>query len=295
MIEPPCIAVVGAGVIGAGVAHALAERGRDVLLLDRDEAALDRARASIRAGARLARLQRRGPVDASGAGGAGDLLARICFTTERSGLDAVDIVIENVTEDLETKLAVHRELDARCTGECVFAANTSAIPMAKIAAATRRPERLVGLHFMNPVPSSAMVEVVRGARTSEATLGRVADLLGAMGKDFIVVHDAPGFVINRVLMPAINDAVAVVHEGTAGAADVDRLFQSCLGHAMGPLRTADLIGLDTVLRTLEVLAAELGGDRCRPCPLLREMVERGLLGRKSGRGFFLYDADLGDG
>ncbi len=179
MIEPPRIAVVGAGVIGAGVAHALAERGRDVLLLDRDEAALDRARASIRAGARLARLQRRGPVDASGAG---DLLARIRFTTEWSGLDAVDVVIENVTEDLETKLAVHRELDARCTGECVFAANTSAIPMAKIAAATRRPERLVGLHFMNPVPPSAMVEVVRGARTSEATLRRVAELLGAMGR-----------------------------------------------------------------------------------------------------------------
>lgn len=295
MIEPPRIAVVGAGVIGAGVAHALAERGQGVLLLDRDEAALDRARASIRAGARLARLQRRGPVDASPAVGAGELLARIHFTTELSGLAAASFVIENVTEDLATKLAVHRELDARCTGECVFAANTSAIPMAKLAAATRRPERLVGLHFMNPVPPSKRVEVVRGAQTSEATLRRVADLLGAMGKDFVVVHDAPGFVINRVLMPAINDAVAVVHAGTAGAADVDRLFQGCLGHAMGPLRTADLIGLDTVLRTLEVLAAELGGARFTPCPLLREMVERGLLGRKSGRGFFLYDAGLTDG
>ena len=289
MIEPPRIAVLGAGVIGAGVAHALAERGRDVLLVDRDAAALDRARASIRAGARLARLQGRGSATA------GELLARICFTTEKSGLAAVDFVIENVTEDLEMKLAVHRELDARCADECVFAANTSAITMAQIAAATRRPERLVGLHFMNPVPPSSMVEVVRGAQTSAATLARVAALLGAMGKDFIVVGDAPGFVINRVLMPAINEAISVVQEGTAGAADVDRLFQTCLGHAMGPLRTADLIGLDTVLRTLEVLAADLGGARYTPCALLREMVEKGLLGRKSGRGFFLYDPGLHDG
>lgn len=289
MTEPPRIAVVGAGVIGAGVAHALAERGRDVLLLDRDEAALDRARAAIRAGARLAQLQRRS------AAKAGDLLARIRFTTERAGLEGVDFVIENVTEDLDAKHAVYRELDARCGEQCVFAANTSAIPMARLAAALRRPERLVGVHFMNPVPPSTMVEVVRGAQTSEATLARVAELLGAMGKELVVVGDAPGFVINRVLMPAINEAIFAVHEGTAGAADVDRLFQSCLGHAMGPLRTADLIGLDTVLRTLEVLAAELGGARFAPCPLLRAMVEQGLLGRKSGRGFFLYDPGLLDG
>jgi 3-hydroxybutyryl-CoA dehydrogenase len=289
MIEPPRIAVLGAGVIGAGVAHALAERGRDVLLIDSDAAALDRARASIRAGARLARLHGRGSATA------GELLARICFTTEKSGLEVVDFVIENVTEDLDAKLAVHRELDALCPDECVFAANTSAITMSRIAAATRRPERLVGVHFMNPVPPSSMVEVVRGAQTSEATLGRVAELLGAMGKELVVVGDAPGFVINRVLMPAINEAISVVHEGTAGAADVDRLFQACLGHAMGPLRTADLIGLDTVLRTLEVLAAALGGARYTPCPLLREMVGKGLLGRKSGRGFFLYDPGLHDG
>jgi 3-hydroxybutyryl-CoA dehydrogenase len=281
MSEIPRIAVVGAGVIGASVAHALAERGLDVVLIDRHEAALDGARASIRAGIRLARLRRSGPA------APGDPLARVRFTTERGGLAHVDVVIENVTEDLEIKLAVHRELDAICGGDCVIAANTSAISLAKLAAASRRPGRLVGLHFMNPVPLTAMVEVVRGAHTSEATLTRVAALLASMGKALTVVNDAPGFVINRVLMPAINEAIAVVHEGTATAADVDRLFHSCLGHPMGPLRTADLIGLDTVLRTLEVLEDDLG-PRCAPCPLLREMVSRGLLGRKSGQGFFLY-------
>ena len=288
MSEPPRIAVVGAGVIGASVAHALAERGLDIVLIDRDTAALDRARASIRAGARLARLHRKSAPLAD------DLLARVRFTLEKSDLAAVDIVIENVTEDLEIKLAVHRELDGLCADGCVIAANTSAISISKLAAASRRPERLVGVHFMNPVPLTAMVEVVRGAQTSEATLARVASLLAAMGKESIVVHDAPGFVINRVLMPAINEAIAVVHEGTAPAADVDRLFQACLGHPMGPLRTADLIGLDTVLRTLEVLQNDLG-PRCTPCPLLREMVAKGLLGRKSGQGFFLYSAGLHDG
>jgi 3-hydroxybutyryl-CoA dehydrogenase len=288
MSEPPRIAVVGAGVIGASVAHALAERGLDVVLLDRDEAALDRARASIRAGIRLARLRRVGPA------AQGDLLARVRFTTERGALESADVVIENVTEDLEIKLGVHRELDAVCANDCVIAANTSAISLAKLAAASRRPERLVGLHFMNPVPLTAMVEVVRGAHTSESTLARAAALLASMGKAFTVVNDAPGFVINRVLMPAINEAIAVVHEGTATAADVDRLFQSCLGHPMGPLRTADLIGLDTVLRTLEVLADDLG-PRCAPCPLLREMVARGLLGRKSGQGFFLYTVGVDNG
>ena len=291
MSEPPriaVVAVVGAGVIGASVAHALAERGLDVVLIDREASALDRARASIRAGARLARLH--GKASAL----AGDLLARIRFTTDKEGLAAADVVIENVTEDLEIKLAVHRELDGLCAEGCVIAANTSAISISKLAAASRHPERLVGLHFMNPVPLTAMVEVVRGPQTSEATLARVASLLVAMGKELTVVHDAPGFVINRVLMPAINEAIAVVHEGTASAADVDRLFQSCLGHPMGPLRTADLIGLDTVLRTLEVLQIDLG-PRCTPCPLLREMVAKGLLGRKSGQGFFLYSAGLHDG
>jgi 3-hydroxybutyryl-CoA dehydrogenase len=204
-------------------------------------------------------------------------------------------VIENVTENLAVKLAVYRELDAICSAECVFAANTSAIAITTIAAATRRPERVVGVHFMNPVPRIAMVEVVRGERTSEATLTRVRELLAALGKECIVVRDAPGFVINRVLMPAINEAISLVHEGTASAADVDRLFQSCLGHPMGPLRTADLIGLDTVLRTLEVLEIDRGGSKYAASPLLREMVQKGLLGRKTGRGFFLYDAGLQDG
>ncbi|MEP7122834.1 MAG: 3-hydroxyacyl-CoA dehydrogenase family protein [Byssovorax sp.] len=288
MSELPRIAVVGAGVIGASVAHALAERGHAVVLVDRDAAAIERASGSIRAGARLARLQHRS------AAAPAELLARVRFTLALADVAGASVVIENVTEDLEIKLGVHRELDAICAADCVFAANTSAIPIAQLAAATGHPERVVGLHFMNPVPLTAMVEVVRGAQTSEATLARVAALLAAMGKDFVVVNDAPGFVINRVLMPAISEAIAVVHEGTATAAEVDRLFQSCLGHPMGPLRTADLIGLDTVLKTLEVLHENLGGGRA-PCPLLREMVAAGRLGRKSGEGFFLYDPGLQHG
>ncbi len=173
MSEPARIAVVGAGVIGASVAHALAERGLHVVLIDTDAAALDRARASIRAGIRLARLHRKGPAPPD------DLLARVRFTTEKSDLAAVDLVIENVTEDLEIKLAVHRELDALCADDCVVAVNTSAISISKLAAASTRPARLIGLHFMNPVPLTAMVEVVRGAQTSDATLARVASLLAS--------------------------------------------------------------------------------------------------------------------
>lgn len=198
MIEPPrvaVVAVVGAGVIGAGVAQALAERGRDVVLVDSDPAALDRAR--------LARLARRGASPEA----ASDLLARVRFTRDKAELRGAAIVIENVTEDLAVKLAVYRELDAICGDACVFAANTSAIPITTIAAATRRPERVVGVHFMNPVPLIAMVEVARGERTSEATLARVRELLAALGKACVVVADAPGFVINRVLMPAINEAI----------------------------------------------------------------------------------------
>jgi len=283
------VGVVGAGVIGAGVAHALVESGHDVVLVDHDNTALDRARAAIRNGARLTRLKNRSAPPAV------DLLAGIHFTRDLTALHAAAMVIENVTEDLAVKLAVHRELDAICALDCVFAANTSAIAITTLAAASRRPERVVGVHFMNPVPLIAMVEVVRGERTSEATLTRVRDLLAALGKECIVVRDAPGFVINRVLMPAINEAIALVHEGTASAADVDRLFQACLGHPMGPLRTADLIGLDTVLRTLDVLQIDLGGARYAASPLLRAMVEEGLLGRKTGRGFFLYDGGLQDG
>jgi 3-hydroxybutyryl-CoA dehydrogenase len=283
------VGVVGAGVIGAGVAQALAECGCDVTLVDRDDAALERARAAIRRGARRARLAQRAAPSAA------DLLARVHFTRDLAALAAAAIVIENVPEDLAVKRAVHRALDAICADDCVFAANTSALAITTLAAGGRRPERVVGVHFMNPVPESAMVEVVRGERTSEATLTRVRALLTALGKAVVVVGDAPGFVINRVLMPAINEAIAVVHEGTASAADVDRLFHGCLGHPMGPLRTADLIGLDTVLRSLDVLAGDLGGARYAASPLLRAMVARGQLGRKTGRGFFLYDAGLQDG
>ncbi len=285
---PELVGVVGAGVMGSGVAQSLVESGLHVVLVDVADERLARARQAIRQGLRARALLGRRP--AAGAG-ADQLLQRITFTCEQAPLAAVGFLIENVVEKWEAKAEVYRRLDALCPPGCVFAANTSAIPITRLAALTSRPDRFVGMHFMNPAPLKPVVEVVRGHHTSAATLARAQALLAAMGKEGIVVEDMPGFVTNRVLMLTLNEAIWVVQDRVAPAAEVDRLFQSCFGHAMGPLATADLIGLDTVLDSLEVLQQSFGDDKFRPCPLLRRMVDAGLHGRKSGRGFY----DYGDG
>jgi 3-hydroxybutyryl-CoA dehydrogenase len=253
------IGVVGAGVMGVGVAQSAAQAGFEVVLVDIDEAVLARARDEIRNNLRYFSMMNRGA--------ALDIPAvqrRITCTTDLDRLVDADFVVENVVE--------------KC----------SAIPITRIGAATERPDRVLGMHFMNPVPQKDTVEVIRGFHTSADTLEIAQRLLVRLGKQAIVVNDSPGFVSNRVLMLTINEAVNLVQEGVASAADVDRLFESCFGHRMGPLATADLIGLDTILYSIEVLHDAFGDSKYRPSTLLRRMVDAGLHGRKSGRGFFDY-------
>ncbi len=298
------IGVIGAGVMGVGVAQDVAQHGRQVILIDVDDATLARARQAIRANLRMQGLFRKShvaqaaaqppaPLPAAAAPGGGEssaeVLARITFTTDYARLAAADFVVENVIEKWPVKEQVYKLLDAHCPPACVFGANTSAISITRIGAASGRPDRVVGMHFMNPVPQKAMVEVIRGFHTSEASLARALELLALLGKEGIVVEDMPGFVTNRVLMLTINEAIFVVQDRVAPHEDVDRIFRTCFGHKMGPLETGDLIGLDTILYSLEVLYESYNDDKYRPCPLLRKMVDAGLHGRKSGRGFYTYD------
>jgi 3-hydroxybutyryl-CoA dehydrogenase len=280
------VGIVGAGVMGAGLAQNLAQTGHAVTLTDLSGEILDRAREEIRRNVRFHGMfdksRRRADPD--------ETLRNICFSTDLARLAGADFVIENVTEKWEVKRALYAELDAACAPQVVFAANTSAIPITRIASATRRAPRVIGMHFMNPVPLKPLVEVIRGHHTSDETLETAAALLARMGKQFVVVKDSPGFVSNRVLMLTINEAVLLVHEQVASPEDVDRIFTGCFGHKMGPLATADLIGLDTILFSIEVLYESFNDDKYRPCPLLRRMVDAGLLGRKSGRGFYTYEA-----
>lgn len=274
------VGVVGAGVMGCGVAQNLAESGFDVCLVDLTEDILDRSRQDIRNALRLQRLLR--------GAAAGDATERIEFTTRYEALGRADYVIENVVEKWPVKQEVYRLLEQHCRPECVFAANTSAIPITRIGAATRRPGQVVGIHFMNPVPLKKCVEVIRGVHTTSETIETTRELLARMGKDLVLVNDSPGFVSNRVLMLTINEAINLVHERVSTPEDIDRVFRECFGHAMGPLATADLIGLDTILYSVEVLYDAFADSRFRPSPLLKQLVDAGYHGRKTGRGIFEY-------
>ncbi len=278
------VGVVGAGVIGVTVAHALLEAEHDVVLIDTDPEAIDGARTNIHSHARVLRMH--------GAAGRAhvsidEMMSRLSPSRDYAVLNDADLVIENVTEELAAKLAVHRILERVCVSRAIFAANTSAIPIAAIAEASQRPDRVMGIHFMNPVSLIPMVEVITTAQTSDHAILTVSSLLESLGKSWVVVGDSPGFVINRILMLMINEAAKVVAEGVATAENADRLFQGCLGHRMGPLRTADLIGLDTIVRTLRVLEQGIG-CRFAPAPHLIALVSRGHLGRKSAQGFYHY-------
>ncbi len=277
------IGVVGAGVMGVGVAQNLAQTGHRVVLVDVAGEILDRARAEIVKSLRLAAMFDRALREANHTA----ILEHIALTTDYERLSNVDLVVENSTESWAVKQAIYPQLDRICREDCIFAANTSAISIARLAGTTRRPDRVIGMHFMNPVPLKTVVEVIRSAQTSDATVQVAKDFLQQMGKRAIIVKDMPGFVSNRVLMLAINEAISIVKDDVASAADVDEIFVKCFAHKMGPLATADLIGLDTILCSLEVLY-ESYGDKYQACPLLVQMVEAGLLGRKSGRGFYDY-------
>jgi 3-hydroxybutyryl-CoA dehydrogenase len=279
-MEP--VGVIGAGVMGVGVTQSLAQYGHDVILVDVSEQILSRAGREILHNARMSRLL---------GSGAPELDLRHVHTTTDLGELAAAHVIENITENRVLKEELYARLDAVCGPETVIAANTSAISVTRLGSLMERPDRVLGMHFMNPVPLKATVEVIRGWHTSEDTVERALGLLTSIEKDGIVVSDAPGFVSNRVLMLMINEAIYLVQDQVATTEDVDRIFTSCFEHRMGPLATADMIGLDTILYSIEVLYESFNDSKYRPCPLLKRMVDAGLHGRKSGRGFYSYHHD----
>jgi 3-hydroxybutyryl-CoA dehydrogenase len=276
------IGVAGAGVMGRDIAQALLTADFNVLLCDVSADAAEAARAAVKAGLRRHKLVNADPRPTTG------LLSRLTVSGELAALAQADLVIENTTEDFEVKRAVYAQLDRICRTETVFAVNTSTFPVDEIASLTDRPDRVVGAHFMNPAHSKPTVEIIRGARTSNVTLEMLIEVLGRMNKKGVVVNDAPGFVTNRVLMLTINEAIRVVESEVADAGTVDLLFQECFGHAMGPLATADLVGLDTILLSLRSLQQRLDPHHFEPSALLIRMVAEGRHGRKSGKGFFDY-------
>jgi 3-hydroxybutyryl-CoA dehydrogenase len=286
-MEIRTVGVVGAGVMGIGLAHNLAQTGHRVVLVDISDELLAAAREEIRKNLRFQGFFKKEKSDS-----ADTILGRIETSTDIGALHDSDFVVENATEKWEIKKEIYPKMDAVCPERTVFAANTSAIPITRIASTTKRAPKVLGMHFMNPVPLKPMVEVIRGYHTTEETLATARQLLSQMGKDCIVVNDAPGFVSNRVLMLTVNEAVFLVQDGVATAEQVDQLFKTCFGHKMGPLETADLIGLDTILYSIEVLHECFNDSKYRPCPLLRKMVDAGLHGRKNGKGFYDYGVSL---
>lgn len=278
------VGVVGAGVMGIGVSQSLAQAGHRVLLLDLSQDILRNAREQIINNIRLQRMWSKGAQLES----IDIIVERITFTTDYAPFADADFVIENVTEKWELKRQVHHLLDTVCPPHCVFAVNTSAISITRVASVTQRPTQVLGMHFMNPVPMKPLVEVIRGHHTSQETLDIASALLASMGKEGVVVNDMPGFVSNRVLMLTVNEAIFLVQDQVAQAEEIDKIFKSCFGHKMGPLETADLIGLDTILYSIEVLYESYSDSKYRPCPLLKKMVDAGLYGRKSGQGFYTY-------
>lgn len=278
------VGVIGAGVMGVGVGQNLAQTGHEAVLVDVSQEILERAREEIRRNLRFQGMFQKGAPKEDPAA----VLRRLTFTTDLESLADADLVVENVPEKWEIKREVYPRIDAICPERTIFAVDTSCFSITRVGALTRRPDRVIGVHFMNPVPLKPMVEVIRGHHTSEGTIETTREFLRRMGKDCIVVNDLPGFVSNRVLMLTVNEAVFLVQDGVAAADQIDLLFKSCFGHKMGPLETADLIGLDTILYSLEVLCESYNDPKYRPSPLLRKMVDAGLLGRKSGRGFHDY-------
>ncbi len=276
------VAVIGAGTMGNGIAHVFAQHGHDTTLVDVSDERLEKALAGI--GGNLDRQVRKGTVTEAAKA---ETLGRIRTATSLEGAAGADLVVEAVPENLDMKAALFAELDALAP-EAILASNTSSISITALARHTSHPERVIGMHFMNPVPVMRLVEVIRGLQTSDETLERVMELARALEKTPVEANDFPGFVSNRVLMPMINEAVYCLMEGVASAESIDTVMKLGMNHPIGPLALADLIGLDTCLFILEVLQRDLGDDKYRPSPLLRKYVAAGWLGRKSGRGFYTY-------
>lgn len=282
------VGVVGAGVMGIGVAQNLAQTGHQTILVDLSEEILEHAQQEIRKNIRFQGFFNKEEKTNLPKDLPEEVLQRIKFTTNYQFLESAEFIIENTTEKWNIKQEVYQKIDQICPKESIFAANTSAIPITRIASVTKRADRVLGIHFMNPVPMKPMVEMIRGYHTSERAIETAKTMLSQMGKECIIVNDSPGFVSNRVLMLTINEAIFLLQDQVATAKDIDKIFQDCFGHKMGPLATADLIGLDTILFSIEVLYESFNDSKYRPCPLLKKMVDAGLHGRKSGKGFYVY-------
>lgn len=277
------IGVVGAGQMGAGIAQVAAMNGLSVIMNDIENAFLDRGMKSIEKS--LSSLLRKDRISEDEKKAA---LGRIQTTIEISALENADFVVEAVIENEALKLDIFKQLDEICTPGCILASNTSSIPITRIAAATKRPPEVIGMHFMNPVPIMKLVEIIRGLATSEETFETTKDLAVRLKKAPVAANDFPGFISNRILLPMINEAVFALYEGVGTAEAIDSVMKLGMNHPMGPLALADLIGLDTCLSILEVLHNGFGDSKYRPCPLLKKYVDAGYLGRKTGKGFHIY-------
>lgn len=277
------VMVLGAGTMGSGIAQAFAQSGYEVIVRDIEQAFVDKGLATITKS--LDRLVSKGGLTDGERSAA---LARITGTTDVGLAADVDLVVEAAVENMAIKKKVFAELDGVCKPAAILATNTSSLSITEIAAATKRPDKVIGMHFFNPVPMMKLVEVIKGLATSDETRKIIVDLCGTLGKTAVEVNEAPGFVVNRILIPMINEAIGILADGVASAEDIDNAMKLGANHPIGPLALADLIGNDVNLAIMEVLYTEFGDSKYRPHPLLRKMVRAGLLGRKSGRGFFDY-------
>lgn len=277
------VGVLGAGQMGNGIAHVFAQFGYDVIICDISDMQLNKAIAIITQN--LERQVKKGTIPETLIG---EIMGRIHATKEIADLVKVDFVVEAVTEHESMKLEIFRKLDEIVQPNAILASNTSSIPITKIASATRRPDKVIGMHFMNPVPLMKLVEVIRGHATSDETFAQTGELVGRLEKEMAVSSDYPGFIVNRVLIPMINEAIFALYEGISTVEDIDKGMKLGTNQPMGPLTLADFIGLDTVLAIANVLYEGFKDSKYRPCPLLVKMVNAGYMGRKSGRGFYVY-------